>query len=430
MLKQPSEAETALASLFEQRKNDGAQDLRAQAWRAFAREGLPNRRVESWHYTDLRAALREIAPQAEQSRASASLLARDDRLSFTVVDGAFAVEPSMLAAAPAGVAISSLRGALAQGDPEVMEALAPRTDDPATALNAALMQDGVVIRIAPGARIERPLALTTLLGAGVSAFTRNLVIVGEGARATVLEAGQPLPSGAQENHALVLALGSGARVEHIVDFGHSEPSAVRVHSLLVSLGEKSVLNSACMISGGGLLRRQVFAKLLGEGAEVAFNGVTLLNGRDHADTTLLVEHAAPNGKSRERFRNIVDGEATGVFQGKISVTREAQKTDGAMQSKALLLSAGATMNNKPELEIFADDVVCGHGATCGRLEADQLFYLMARGLPRGEAEALLIEGFANEALTQIESEVLRGALAEKISAWLAARELAARGSTQ
>jgi len=111
-----------------------------------------------------------------------------------------------------------------------------------------------------------------------------------------------------------------------------------------------------------------------------------------------------------------------VFQGKVSVAREAQKTDGAMQSKALLLSGGAAMNNKPELEIFADDVICGHGATCGRLEAEQLFYLMARGLPRAEAEALLIEGFANEAAEAIEREELRVRVGERISAWLAARE--------
>jgi Fe-S cluster assembly protein SufD len=428
MAKQQSEADMALAALFEQRKNDRAEDLRAQAWRAFERAGLPNRRVESWHYTDLRAALREIAPQAVQGGAPVRPPAEDDRLSLAVVDGAFVAEPS--ASTPEGVKVSSLRDALAHGDPEVMEALAPRTDDPAVALNAALMQDGVVVRIAPGAQLERPLMLTTLLGAGVSAFTRNLVIVGDGARATIVEAGQPLPAGAQENHALVLALGAGAKVEHLAEFGSSDAEAVRVHSFLVSSSEKSALNSTCLTSGGGLLRRQVFARLIGEGAEVGFSGVTLLKERDHADTTLLVEHTAANGKSRECFRNIIDGEANGVFQGKISVTREAQKTDGAMQSKALLLSAGATMNNKPELEIFADDVVCGHGATCGRLDADQLFYLMARGLPRREAEALLIEGFANEALAQLESEVLRDALAGKISAWLAARELAAQGSAQ
>jgi Fe-S cluster assembly protein SufD len=147
----------------------------------------------------------------------------------------------------------------------------------------------------------------------------------------------------------------------------------------------------------------------------------LARGRQHVDTTLVVDHARPHGESRERFRNILDGQATGVFQGKIVVRPHAQKTDGAMQSRALLLSDGATMNNKPELEIFADDVQCGHGATCGRLDRDQLFYLMARGVPRREAESLLIEGFANEAFAGLESERLREYLAARVSDWLSGR---------
>ncbi|MGA8172117.1 MAG: Fe-S cluster assembly protein SufD, partial [Methylocystis sp.] len=283
------------------------------------------------------------------------------------------------------------------------------------------------VRIAAGAHIERPIAIVNMIGAGVSAFTRNVVIVGEGARATIVEVAMPIPDGAQENCALTLSLGAGARVEHIGDFCFGQPTAVRVYSLLATLAEDSFLNSTALIWGGGLTRRQVFAKLGGARAEARFNGAMLLAGRDHADTTLLLEHDAPNGKSRERFRAIVDDEATGVFQGKVSVAQAAQKTDGSMQSKALLLSSGATMNNKPELEIFADDVVCGHGATCGRLDAEQLFYLMARGLPRDVAEALLIEGFASEAMTEIEHSVLREEMTAKISAWLTRRKLRSEG---
>ena len=141
----------------------------------------------------------------------------------------------------------------------------------------------------------------------------------------------------------------------------------------------------------------------------------------HADTTLVIDHAKPCGESREGFRNILDEQSVGVFQGKVIVRPGAQKTDGVMQSKALLLSEQAAMNNKPELEIFADDVQCGHGATCGRLDTDQLFYLTARGLPRREAEALLIEGFANEAMDAIEDEQLRAFLSDRVSAWLSRR---------
>jgi len=426
--KEKSQAELVLAALFEQRKGDGAPDLREEAWAAFSLKGLPNRRLESWHYTDLRAALREIAPEA--GRLGAVAPAQDDRLRIAIAGGEYAARPEDLAAAPEGVTVTSLRAALAQGDAEAIAALAPRTGDPAVDLNAALMQDGAVLRIAPGARIERPISLDSMPAAGASTFTRNLVLVGEGAKTTIIEAAAPLFDGGQENHALVLNLGAGAVVELIGDFGFGQPDTVRVYSLLASLAQDSVLKSTAFVWGGGLLRRQIFATLEGERAQASFNGVALLAERAHADTTLQVRHEAPNGKSRERFRTIVDDDASGVFQGKASVAREAQKTDGAMQSKALLLSPGASMSNKPELEIFADDVICGHGATCGRLEAEQLFYLMARGIPRNEAEALLIEGFANEALEQIETETLRAELADKVSAWLRLRGRRAKESAQ
>src|SRR5208283_3219405 len=421
-------ADRALAALFDERKASGAMNARARAWEAFSSAGLPSRRVESWRYTDLRQALGEIAPA---SRKSGTLrLAQDERVRVIVSDGEFGAAPRALAASPKGVSIQSLRDALTQNDPEVVTALAPALEDPAVNLNAALMQDGAVIRIAPGARIEKPIALTTTLEGEVSTFTRNLVIVGEGAKATIMEFASPLIAGAQENHALVIKLGRGARVEHVGDFGPSQAGSVRVYSLLVEFGEMSSLNSTALILGGGLVRRQVFARLSGARAAARFSGATLLKAHDHADTALFLEHLAPQGESREKFRTIVDGEATGVFQGKASVARAAQKTDGAMQSKALLLSDGATMNNKPELEIFADDVACGHGATCGRLETDQLFYLTARGLPRQEAETLLIEGFANEALTDTECDALREELAGKVFAWLGARQLASKRSAQ
>ncbi len=187
---------------------------------------------------------------------------------------------------------------------------------------------------------------------------------------------------------------------------------MRVFSLLATLERYASLNSFCLVEGGGFLRRQIFARLTGEHASVAFDGVSLLRKRCLADTTLVVDHASAHGKSRERFRTILDESLHRRISGQGHVRQAAQKTDGAMQSKALLLSDGAAMNNKPELEIFADDVVCGHGATCGRLDADQLFYLMARGLPRREAEALLVEGFANEAMDGIADEALAGRLCD------------------
>ncbi|MGL5737110.1 MAG: SufB/SufD family protein, partial [Beijerinckiaceae bacterium] len=159
----------------------------------------------------------------------------------------------------------------------------------------------------------------------------------------------------------------------------------------------------------------------GEGAQLDIGGATLLRGSQHHDVTLVVDHIAPHGESRELYRTVLDDSATGVFQGRINVAKDAQKTDGRMASNALMLSDNATMNNKPELEIFADDVQCAHGATCGALDDELLFYLMARGIPRREAEALMVESFAGAALEAIAHEGLREALMARVTHWLQQR---------
>jgi len=421
-------ADIALETSFETMKDKGAPALRKRAWETFARTGLPSKRIESWHYTDLRSALRTVAPLAGATGETPDFARAGGGLRLVILDGVFRADLSSMGALPSGLRIHSLREALAEGDPQVMTALAAQgtaLEDPVVALNAALMQDGVVIRIESGVQLAPSLRIETLTSgpARQSTYSRSLALVGEGASARIEETYRAgALTGAQENSALLLSLAPDAKVEHIAHFEPQAEDAVRVASLIATLGRASKLHSFCLVEGGGLLRRQIFAELSGEEASVAFNGVSLLRGRSHADATLVIDHVAPHGKSREKFRTILDDEATGVFQGKVIVRPGAQKTDGGMQSKSLLLSNAATMNNKPELEIFADDVLCGHGATCGRLDADQLFYLEARGLPRQEAEALLIEGFANEALDGIAVEAIRERLGERVRGWLIARE--------
>ena len=182
-----------------------------------------------------------------------------------------------------------------------------------------------------------------------------------------------------------------------------------------------MVESFALLAGGKLTRRQIFLKFTGEHATASLNGVSLLRGNEHIDTTLTVDHAAPHCNSRETFRHIIDGEATGVFQGKIIVRPGAQKTDGKMMSKAVLLSESGIMNNKPELEIFADDVVCGHGATVGALDEDQLFYAQQRGIPKQEAQALLLEAFAGEVIDTISHEPTREMMLDHLRNWLANR---------
>ncbi len=189
----------------------------------------------------------------------------------------------------------------------------------------------------------------------------------------------------------------------------------------MTVGAKSEFRGFGLVARGDLTRRQIFASQDGDGAKVYLSGLALLDGARRADTTLEVTHAAPHGESREYFRHIVADESSGTFQGKVIVAPHAQKTDGAMKSQAILLSPTAAMNNKPELEIFADDVVCGHGATVGALDPEQIFYVQARGVPRAEAEAMLLEAFGAEAIDRIEDGEVADALRERMRVWLAAR---------
>ena len=197
--------------------------------------------------------------------------------------------------------------------------------------------------------------------------------------------------------------------------------ALHVGSVLARLGADAKLLSTTLLATGGLTRRQSYLEFTGPASQAHFRGVSLLDGRCHADTTLVITHTAPHCESRELYKHILDDEATGIYQGKVIVAPGAQKTDGKMLSKAVFLADGASMFNKPELEIFADDVVCGHGATAGALDEDQLFYLRARGIPLNEAQAMLLEAFADEAIEDVGDDVLRAEFAMGIGQWLRRR---------
>jgi Fe-S cluster assembly protein SufD len=190
---------------------------------------------------------------------------------------------------------------------------------------------------------------------------------------------------------------------------------------MAAIGARSELHDLSFTTGGAVVRNQLHVRFAGERAAATIGGASLLRGRQHVDTTLVVDHQARGGTSRELFKSVLDGESRGVFQGKIIVRPGAQQTDARMMTRALLLSEAAEADNKPELEIFADDVQCGHGATAGALDKDLLFYLKARGIPPDEAEALLIQAFVVEALETIEREDLREALTGAAAAWLKTR---------
>jgi len=430
-------AETALAQVFAQARGrlpgDNAMAAhREAAFGLFAREGLPHRRVEDWKYTDLRALMRDAKPLATPPDAAAkarakgagALLGDVETRRLVFVDGAFVPELSDLKNLENGLAIRPLAAALSDNDPALtlhLGKLAPASDV-AVALNTALMGDGAVIRIAAGSTIERPLHLLFVASAKPAAtFVRSLVVVERGCRAMIVESHEGPPgSDYQVNAALELFVGDEAHVDHVKIVGEGA-DALHVSTLAAAIGTRARFNSFSFIVGGAVVRNQLFLNFDGEGTVGGIRGATLLNGRQHADTTLVVNHIARDCQSREMFKAVLDDEAHGVFQGRIIVRRHAQKTDAKMMTRALLLSERAEADNKPELEIFADDVQCGHGATAGALDDELKFYLMARGIAAAEAEALLIQAFVGEAIEGIEHAGLREALMESVAAWLKAR---------
>ena len=408
-------------------------DLRRQALEAHERLGLPHRRVEDWKYTDLRVLMREVlplaaAPDAEALKRAAAALKLHAiagvRL-IVLVDGVFAAKLSETSDLGKDVSIRTLREALEAGDAALQAQLfSPDNSDAMVALNSAMMTDGVVIEVADNAVIPLPLHIVHIASGAAPAamFTRSLIRVGRHASATLVESyiGAEGARAYQVHDSLVVAIGDGARLDHVRLIEDSR-DAFNISSAVVTLGAHAHFNTFGMNTGSLVSRYQAVIAVAGEGSRVETNGVNLLNGRQHADTTLFLDHAVPNCSSREIFRAVVDDRGHSVFQGRIIVRPKAQKTDARMMTRALLLSDEAEADNKPELEIFADDVTCGHGATTGALDDSLLFYLRARGLSEKEAQALLIEAFVGEAIEQIANDALRELTIAAAQRWLAAR---------
>jgi Fe-S cluster assembly protein SufD len=344
-----------------------------------------------------------------------------DRARVVVVNGTYRPDLSDLAGLD-GITVTSLADVLAQA-PDRIGRLFADTDDTALALNSALMQGGVVIDVAKEARPVRALEVAHLTAAGdpVASFVRDIVTVGAHASIRVIDSHRG-PDGLayQVNAVTELSLAPGATVEW-ARLQVEGDAAQHIGTLEVDLSADTTLNHLAVNAGGALWRWQGFATVAGRGVTLNFNGATMLSGKEHGDQALVVRHAEGWSTSRELFKSVVDGTADGVFQGRIVVERGAQKTDGKMMAQALLLSDEAQFASKPELEIFADDVQCGHGSTSGRIDDTEMFYLMARGVPRPEAERLLIEAFLDDAIDLLKDEATANALKGVVSAWLGKR---------
>jgi Fe-S cluster assembly protein SufD len=411
--------------------------LRRKAIETYGRLGLPHRRVEAWKYTDLRARLVDAHPllrvtglpidAADVKAALGARVAALPAFRLVMVEGELKADLSDIAGLKAaGVETVSLAQALEKPPAWLKQALGsvnPRDDDPVLALNTALMTGGVALRVGKDMTLDKPIHLIQLDGKGepASIFTRNVVVAEPGSAATVLESFGSLGlSGLQRNAVTEIKLGAKAAIDHIKLQREGE-DAVHLSTWLVGIGADARYNAFQVSTGAALSRNQIYARFAGENSAVDISGAFLMRFRQHCDTTLLVVHAVPRCASRELFKAVLDDEARGVFQGKIIVLPGAQKTDGKQMAGALLLSEAAEFDSKPELEIFADDVVCGHGATSGQIDEDLLLYLEARGIPETQARALLIQAFVGEAFERVENEALRDAFAAVSAEWLGVR---------
>jgi Fe-S cluster assembly protein SufD len=401
-------------------------ERREAAILAFERDGLPSRRVEAWKYTDLRALMKQApepagVPGEAEHAAAARLphaLSLDGVVTIDIVNGT----PQEAARTIEGVTIRSLAEAAAQKD-TVLDHLGTALEerpDVASGLNLAFVRDGLVIEVADGQKVKTPLhlAFASVGAQAFATFPRVLVVLGKGSSLTLFESHRGSTGIAYQSNAVVeFVLGAEAEVDHVrLDCGGD--AALSLSTLAAKLGDRTRFESFNLICGPQVARHQIFTGGQGEYINLVLQGATLLRRQQHGDVTLHAIHAAPHGTSRELFKTIVDDEATGVFQGKIVVDAIAQKTDGRMHSAALMLAENAAMNNKPELEIFADDVQCAHGATVSELDHDALFYAMSRGIGRPQAEALLIESFVGEAAEFIVHEGAREAVMEHVRHWL------------
>ena len=411
--------------------------LRRKAIEAYGRLGLPHRRIEAWKYTDLRSRLTDAYPllsptgvalgEAELSKAIGSDFAALPAYRLVVVEGDLRADLSDLSGLKtAGIEVVSLAQALEKPPAWLKKTLGqvnPREDDPVVAVNTALMTGGVALRIAEGLTLDKPIHLIQLDGKGedVSSLTRNVVVAEPGSFVMLLESyGSLGMKGLQRNAVTEVVIKDKAAVNH-VKLQLEAGDALHLTTWLVKIGADARYEAFQFSLGAALARNQIYAQFTGEGSQANISGAFLLRDHQHCDTTILVEHLVPHCGTRELLKAVLDEESRGVFQGKIVVARGAQKTDSKQMAQALLLSESAEFDSKPELEIFADDVVCGHGSTSGQIDEDLLFYLEARGIPEPEARALLIQAFVGEALERIEDERLREAFTNASVEWLGAK---------
>ncbi|MFN7955079.1 MAG: Fe-S cluster assembly protein SufD [bacterium] len=405
--------------------------LRDAAMSRFGELGLPSTRHEAWRYTNIEPIARTAFRLAEAASASAirpeaiapHSLGGAAVAELVFVDGHYAPHLSNAAAARGGLRVDSLAAALRERPAEVEPHLGRvnvSQAEPFTALNSAFVQDGALIQVARGVAIEKPIHLV-FIASGASepivSHPRVLIVAQEASEITVVERFVTLGAGTHFTNAVTeIVLGPAAVIEH-VKLEREGTHAFHVGSLHVRQARASQLASRWIALGGGLVRNEIRTILDGEGATATLDGLTVGADNQHVDSQTSIEHAQPHCESRQLYKSVLDGAARSVFNGRVLVAPHAQKTNAQQVNRNLLISKDARADTKPQLEIYADDVKCSHGATIGKLDPAAIFYLRSRGLGESEARSVLTQAFAGEVVARVRAASVRAELEEWLSAW-------------
>ena len=423
------------------RRMDGAfplwfRSLRDAALVQFTDQGFPTTRNEEWRHTNVTTLAEtefELAgpweTQVTPEQVSCFRLGGGDEATLVFVDGRFSEHLSDVAALPEGVCAMSLATALTADLPQVKDHFPPtaaKGQSPFVTLNTAFAGRGAFVEIPPDLVLETPIHLLFISSASARptmAHQRNLILAGSNSRFSVIEQYVSLGQGRYFNNPVTdVVAAENAAVDHCKVVRESD-RAYHVGTLRIHQGRSSNISSQTISLGGALVRNDISPVLNGEGAECDLQGLYMLTGTQHVDNHLRVEHRTPHTSSREFFRGILDDRSRGVFCGRIVVSPGAQKTDAKQTNMNLLLSDRARVDTKPQLEIFADDVKCTHGATIGQIDADAVFYLRSRGIGEDAAHSLLTYAFARESLAHVRDLRLRTRLEQLVLSRLPNGEL-------
>ncbi|MGE5094780.1 MAG: Fe-S cluster assembly protein SufD [Betaproteobacteria bacterium] len=397
--------------------------LRRDALARFAEAGVPTRRDEEWKYTSLATLEKQrftALPNGSErtfTKPEVQALALDvegHRLVF--VDGHYAPGLSHIASLPSGATLATMAQVLADDAACVEPFLVPAPNATIFAqLNTAFMTDGLYLRLARGTVVEEPIHLVFIAtGMGRAVHPRNVVVAAPGSAATIIEHYAGGDASYFTNALTQIVAADGAAIEHL-KLQQEGAHGIHIGAIHAAQARASRFASLSIALGGALARTDITTSFDAEGCEATLDGLYVLDGSQHVDHHTRIDHAKPHGTSREHYRGVLDGNARAVFNGKVVVHAGASKTDARQTNHNLLLSRGAEVDTKPQLEIYADDVKCTHGATVGQLDPAQLFYLRSRGLDEPAARALLTHAFAREVIDRIRLAPVRERLAELLS---------------